>query len=116
MNITILCIYLVPSGPIILEKEILEISTTGIKLSWKPISHVFWNGEQVTFQINVTAVDNTWQKSYVTIKTSVIISGLLPSTAYIVSVTGKTIFGPFQNITKIALKTEESKLSVKVYC
>ena len=114
MNITILCICLVPSGPVILEKD-PEISTTGIKLSWKPISHEFWNGEQVTFQVNVVAVDNTWQKSYVTIKTSFIISGLLPSTAYSVSITGNTVFGPFQNITKIALKTEESKLSVKVY-
>ena len=68
----------------------------------------------MTFQINVAAVDNTWQKSYVTKTTSVIISGLLPSTNYIVSITGKTVFGPFQNITIISRKTEESKLNVYI--
>ena len=68
----------------------------------------------MTFKINVSSVDNTWQKSYVVQATSAIISGLLPSTAYIVSITGETVFGPFQNITEIILKTEESKLYLKV--
>ena len=68
----------------------------------------------MTFKINVSSVDSTWQKSYVVQATSAIISGLLPSTAYIVSITGETVFGPFQNITEIILKTEESKLYLKV--
>jgi hypothetical protein len=92
-----------------LEKE-PETSITGIKLSWKPISKEFWNGEQITFEVNVFSVNNyVLQKSYVTKTTSAIISGLLPATKYIVNVTGKTVFGPIQNLT-VAVKTKESKL------
>ena len=92
-----------------MEKE-PETSITGIKLSWKPISKEFWNGEQITFEVNVFSVNNyVLQKSYVTKTTSVIISGLLPATKYIVNVTGKTVFGPIQNLT-VAVKTKESKL------
>ncbi len=92
-----------------MEKE-PETSITGIKLSWKPISKEFWNGEQITFEVNVFSVNNyVLQKSYVTKTTSAIISGLLPATKYIVNVTGKTVFGPIQNLT-VAVKTKESKL------
>ena len=92
-----------------MEKE-PETSITGIKLSWKPISKEFWNGEQITFEVNVFSVNNyVLQKSYVTKTTSAIISGLLPATKYIVNVTGKTVFGPIQNLT-VPVKTKESKL------
>ena len=92
-----------------MEKE-PETSITGIKLSWKPISKEFWNGEQITFGVNVFSVSNyVLQKSYTTKTTSAIISGLLPATKYIVNVTGKTVFGPIQNLT-VPVKTKESKL------
>ncbi len=94
-----------------MEKE-PETSITGIKLSWKPIWKEFWNGEQITFQVNVFSVNNyTLQKSYVTNTTCAIIWGLLPATKYIVTITGKTVFGPIQNRT-VAVKTQESKLSI----
>ena len=92
-----------------MEKE-PETSITGIKLSWKPISKEFWNGEQITFEVNVFSVNNyVLQKSYVTKTTTAIISGLIPATKYIVNITGKTVFGPVQNLT-VAVKTKESKL------
>ncbi len=88
-----------------------ETSITGIKLSWKPISKEFWNGEQITFEVDVFSVRSNYvlQKSYTTKTTSAIISGLLPATKYIVNVTGKTVFGPIQNLT-VPVKTKESKL------
>jgi hypothetical protein len=101
---------IVPSGPVVLEKK-KETSTTGIKLSWKPISKTFWNGEQVEFIVNVSSMDPIWQKSYVTKATSAIISGLRPATRYTVSITGNTVFGPFQNSAVAVLETKESKSS-----
>ncbi len=100
---------IVPSGPIVLDEE-SETSTTGIKLSWRPISKKFWNGEQVTFEVHVSSMD-TWKKSYETKTTSAIISGLRPATAYIVNITGRTVFGPFQNVTIAVMQTKESKSS-----
>ena len=99
--------FLVPSGPVVLEGE-PETSTTGIRLSWKPISIQFWNGEEITFQVNVSSFDYTFKKSYVTKTTSAIISGLLPATKYIVDITGKTVFGLTKNRT-VVVKTKESK-------
>ncbi len=99
---------IVPSGPVVLNEK-SETSTTGIKLSWKPISKKFWNGEQVTFEVHVSLMDNTWKKSYETKTTSAIISGLRPTTTYIVNITGRTVFGPFQNVTVAVMKTKESK-------
>jgi hypothetical protein len=97
-----------------LEKE-PETSTTGIKLSWKPISRKFWNGEQITFEVLVvSSLDHTWEKSFVTKTTSAIISGLRPATTYIVSVAGSTVFGPVQNVT-VTVETNESKL-YKLMC
>ena len=87
-----------------------ETSTTGIKLSWKPISKTFWNGEPVKFKVDVFSEDHILQKSYITKATTAIISGLRPTTSYIVSITGSTVFGPFQNATVAVVKTKESKL------
>jgi hypothetical protein len=106
-NLTIIQI-IVPSGPVVFEKE-PETSTTAIRLSWKPISKKFWNGEEITFQVNVSSPDNNFKRSYVTKTASAIISDLLPGTTYIVVITGKTIFGPIENRTVI-VKTKESKL------
>ena len=86
-----------------------ETSTTGIKLSWKPVPKKFWNGEQVTFEVNVSSVDHVRQKSRVTKVTSAIISGLLPTTRYIVSIRGRTVFGPFRNATLAVVITKESE-------
>ncbi|CAB4035380.1 neural cell adhesion molecule L1 isoform X1, partial [Paramuricea clavata] len=102
----------IPSGPVVLEKK-PETSTTGIKLSWKPVSNKFWNGEQVTFEVNVSSVAHVWQKSRVTKATSALISGLLPTTTYIVSIRGRTVFGSFQNVTLSVVKTKENKNSKK---
>ena len=99
---------IVPSGPVVLNEK-SETSTTGIKLSWKPISKKFWNGEQVTFEVHVSLMDNTWKKSYETKTTSAIISGLRPTTTYNVDITGRTVFGPFQNVTVAVMETKESK-------
>ena len=99
---------IVPSGPVVLNEE-SETSTTGIKLSWKPISKKFWNGEQVTFEVHISSMNNTWKKSYKVKKNSAIISGLRPTTTYIVNITGRTVFGPFQNVTVAVMKTKESK-------
>ena len=108
MYLTFKCsLHVVPSGPVVLEGE-LETSTTGIRLSWKSISKQFWNGEEITFQVNVSSLDYTFKKSYVTKTTSAIISGLLPATKYIVNITGKTVFGLTKNRT-VVVKTEESK-------
>ena len=101
---------IVPSGPIVLNEK-SETSTTGIKLSWKPISKKFWNGEQVTFEVHVSSMDNTWKKSYKVKTTNAVISGLRPATAYIVNITGRTVFGPFQNVTIAVMQTKESKSS-----
>ena len=100
-------LHVVPSGPVVLEGE-PETSTTGIRLSWKSISKQFWNGEEITFQVNVSSLDYTFKKSYVTKTTSAIISGLLPATKYIVNITGKTVFGLTKNRT-VVVKTQESK-------
>ena len=102
--------YVVPSGPVIFEKE-PETSSTGIRLRWKPISKKFWNGEEITFQVHVFSLDYTLVKSYTTKKNTAIISGLFPNTTYIVNVTGSTVFGPIENRT-ITVKTNEGKLFI----
>ena len=108
MYLTFKCsLHIVPSGPVVLEGE-PETSTTGIRLSWKPISKLFWNGEEITFQMNVSSLDFTLKKSYVTKTTSAIISGLLPATKYIIDITGKTVFGLTKSRT-VVVKTKESK-------
>ena len=105
-------LYIVPSGPVTLEKE-PETSTTGIRISWKPISKYFWNGEKITFRMEVYSLDYTLKKSHVTRTTSAIISGLVPATKYIVELTGETIFGSTENRTLI-VKTKESKFWKKI--
>ena len=99
---------LVPSGPVVFEKN--QTSTTGIKLSWKPIPKQFWNGEQVTFKIDVLRIDTTEKKkNYSTEKTSAIIAGLQPNTTYNVTVLGSTPFGDFDCASSITLRTKQSK-------
>ena len=90
-----------------MEKE-PETSATGIRISWKPISKKFWNGEEITFQVNVSLPDDTAKRSYVTKTTSAIISNLLPGTRYIVVIAGSTVFGPIEDRT-VTVTTKESK-------
>ena len=100
-------LHTVPSGPVVLERE-PEPSETGIRLSWKPISERFWNGEEITFQVNVSLLDYSPKKSYETKERSAIISGLFPATTYIIVITGKTVFGHIKSRTAI-VKTKASK-------
>ena len=101
------CFFLVPSGPVVFDKD-PESSSTGIRLFWKPISKTFWNGDEITFQVDVLSVDYTLLKSYRTKKNTVIISGLLPATKYIVNITGRTVFGPMEN-RRVTVETTEGK-------
>ena len=100
-----LLIFIVRSGPVVFDKE-PESSSTGIRLSWKPILKTFWNGEEITFQVDVLSVDYTLVKSYPTKKNSAIISGLFPATVYIVNITGRTVFGPIENRTENVTTTQ----------
>ena len=102
---------LVSSGPVVFEED-PKTSATGIKISWKTISKRFWNGEQVTFEVNVYSVDHILKKSHLTKVTGAIISGLRPKTTYIVSITGRTVFGRFQNVTVTLVTTKESKFDI----
>jgi hypothetical protein len=111
-----LLVHIVPSGHVVLEKE-PETSTTGIRISWKPISKKFWNGEEITFQVDVYSAQSTnlhKVKSYSTKKNTAIISRLLPATRYIINITGSTVFGPIGNRT-IAAKTKEGKFYEEVF-
>ena len=102
------CFFIVPSGPVVFDKD-PESSSTGIRLLWKPISKTFWNGEEITFQVDVLSADYTLIKSYTTKKNTAIISGLFPATKYIVNITGRTVFGAIENRT-VTVKTTEGKL------
>ena len=93
------------TGPVVLQNE-PETSSTAIRLSWNPISKKFWNGKQLTFQVDVFSVDYTLVKSYTTTKNTAIISGLLPATTYIVNITGRTVLGRIENRT-VTVKTKE---------
>ncbi|XP_028413458.1 titin-like isoform X2 [Dendronephthya gigantea] len=102
----------ISSGPVVLEED-PKTSATGVKISWKPISKRFWSGEQVTFEVNVSSVDHILKKSHLTKTTGAIFSGLRPKTTYIVSITGRTVFGRFQNVTVIFVTTKENKNNMK---
>ena len=105
-------LYIAPSGPVLLKKE-PETSATGIRLSWKPISKRFWNREQIEFEIRILSANRTFIKSYITEKTSTIVSGLLPATSYIVDISGSTVFGGIQS-HNVTVKTKESKFSCQI--
>ncbi|XP_028394142.1 uncharacterized protein LOC114518358 [Dendronephthya gigantea] len=101
-----------PSRPVVLKGD-PETSATGIRLSWHPISKTFWNGEEVSFEVNVFSVSRILQKSHTTKTTSAIISGLRPDTTYIIHITGITVFGRFQNSTVTSVNTKENKNIIK---
>ena len=103
-----LFIFIVRSGPVVFDKE-PESSSTGIRLSWKPILKTFWNGEEITFQVVLLSDNYTFVKSYTTKKSTAIISGLFPATKYIVNITGRTVFGPIEN-RAVTVNTTEGKL------
>lgn len=84
-------------------------STTGIKVSWKPIPKIFWNQEPVTFEINVSLHRNVIPvQSFLTTRTSATISDLRPNTTYTVTVSGRTVFGRFSRATSVIVKTKPS--------
>ncbi|XP_028394789.1 hemicentin-1-like [Dendronephthya gigantea] len=102
----------IPSGPVVLKGD-PETSATGIRLSWHPISKTFWNGEEVSFKVNVFSVDHILEKTQITKTNSAIISGLRPKTAYIVNITGITVFGRFKKSAVTSVNTKENKNNMK---
>ena len=63
------------------------------------------------FQIDVSSVQYTLAKSYTTRRNSAIISGLRPSTTYILNITGSTVFGRIQNRT-VTVKTTQGPAQI----
>ena len=101
--------FTVPSDPVVFGKNTMS-STTGIKVSWKPIPKKFWNQELVTFEVNVSLHPSiTPVQSFLTTRTSATISNLQPNTTYTVTVSGRTVFGRFDRATSAVVKTKPSK-------